>query len=270
MQIIKYKVKNAQLNIIASFIWHLTSNTAISDGRLLPVTNTDLIINPSTPIIYRFIDGQEEMAPPVHIRYVRQKPQIINQAAELNVWGVSLRPFGAYPLLRANMHALEGCIINLQQLNTAFCATLLNALPQISRDDEGADLIENALADWLGGSTSMNTAEIQLVQDFMKQIDDQKIAEYCRYNDIGIKRLERLIKKYTGLSPKQLQQIERFQRAGNDIIYNTTPPSLADVAYSHNYYDQMHLTREFKDFSGITPFSFLNQHDSIKGKINNP
>lgn len=268
MQITKYTINNPRLSMIAAFIWHLTSEKAISDSRLLPVINTDLIINLSAPITYRFIEGQDEQAPPVHIRYVKQKPQIINQAAEINVWGVSLYPFGAYPLLRTNMSTLEGCVINLQQVNPFFSTTIINGLLQIRESCEGPAIVEDALLDWIGNGINMD--EIRLAHEFMRHINGLKIGEYCRNSRIGIKRLERLIKKYTGLSPKQLHQVGRFQRAGNDIIYNPLPPSLADLAYSHDYYDQMHLTKDFKEYAGITPFLFLNQHDSIKEKMIEP
>lgn len=268
MQITKFKINNSKLSMIAAFVWHLTSETAISDSRLLPVINTDLIINLSAPITYRFIEGQDEQASRVHIRYIKQKPQIINQAAEINVWGVSLYPFSAYLLLRTNMSTLEGCVINLQQFNPFFCTTIINGLLQIRESSEGPALIEDALLNWIGND--INIDEIRQVHDFMRNINGLKIGEYCRDSKIGIKRLERLIKKYTGLSPKQLHQVGRFQRAGNDIIYSSVSPSLAALAYSHDYYDQMHMTKDFKEYAGITPFLFLNQHDCMKEKIIEP
>jgi len=89
------------------------------------------------------------------------------------------------------------------------------------------------------------------------------IAPRVNLNGIGIKKLERLIKKYTGLTPKQLQRIARFQKAGNEMLYNDNAPSIADIAYSFEYADQMHLTKTFQEYSSVTPFLFLKAHDSI-------
>ena len=63
MQITKFTINNPKLSMIATFVWHLTSETAISDRRPLPVISTDLIINLSAPFTYRFIEGQDEQAP---------------------------------------------------------------------------------------------------------------------------------------------------------------------------------------------------------------
>jgi len=198
--------------------------------------------------------------------YVKLKPQIINQKAKINVWGVSLYPFGVYPLLRTNMSILEGCIINLQQVNSFFSTTIINRLLQISESSEGPVIIEDALLNWIGNSINMD--EIQLIGNFIRHINGLKVGEYCSDNRICVRRLERLMKKYTGLSPKQLYQISRFQRASNDIIYNSVPNSLVDIAYSHDYYDQMHLTKDFKKYAGSTPFVFLNKNDSVKKRLN--
>ena len=268
MLVTKYAINNPKLNILAAFIWHLTSESDIIEGRLLPVINTDFIINLSSPINYRFLDGENEEAPQVHIRYIRRKPQIINQDGKVDVWGVSLNPWGVYPILRKNMSLFEGSIIDLYQINPSFCTSVSNKLLKIGDSSEGPAVIEKALLDWIGDS--IDQGEIQQVNDFIQSAEGLKIEKYCQNKGIGIKRLERLIKKYTGLSPKQIHQIGRFQKAGNDIIYNSLEHSLADLAYSHDYFDQMHMTRDFREYAGITPFLFLNQHDSIKEKIIKP
>jgi AraC-like DNA-binding protein len=265
MLVTKYDINNSKLSLMAAFIWHLTSEADIAEGRLLPVVNTDLIINLSAPITYRFFEGENEQAPRVHIRYVKRKPQIINQAAKIDVWGVSLNPCGVYPILRKNLSLFKESIIDLKQINSSFCTNVLNGLRNINESCEGPAVIEEALMDWIGDGINMN--EIRQVNDFIRNDEGYKIGDYCRNKGIGIKSLERLIKKYTGFTPKQLHLVARFQRAGNDIIYGSEPPSLAELAYSHDYFDQTHMTREFKEYAGTTPFSFLSVHDSIKEKM---
>lgn len=265
MLVTKYDINNPRLNSLAAFIWHLTSESDITEGRLLPVINTDLIINLSAPITYRFVEGENEQAPRVHVRYVKRKPQIINQAAKIDVWGVSLNPCGVYQILRKNLSLLKEGIIDFSQINPSFSTTILNRLMNMNDCCDGPAVIEEALLDWIG--YEINSNEIRQVNDFIRNDEEIKIGDYCKNRGIGIKSLERLIKKYTGFTPKQLRQVGRFQRAGNNILYCSAPPSLAELAYSHDYSDQMHMTREFKEYAGTTPFLFLNLHDSIKEKI---
>lgn len=55
-----------------------------------------------------------------------------------------------------------------------------------------------------------------------------------------------------GLPPKQYQRLLRFQRAVRAMRV-PTPASLAAIAARCGYADQPHLSRDFKEFSGLTP-----------------
>lgn len=266
MQIIRYPIRNSKLNTVAEFIWHLTSDTAESiDNKLLPVVNTDLIINLSTPIYYRFTGDTEVQAASVHIRHVKKRPQMIRQSGSINVWGVSLYPYGVYPFLRVDMNKQEGQIIDLQRYNPHFAISVLNGLSQIAKSPDGSHIIEDALGKWIGND--INLDEIDTLRSFTQNMSSVKIGIYCDQQGIGIKQLERLVKKYLGITPKQLQQIRRFQTVSNQLIYNSSIATLAELAYSHNYFDQTHFIKDFKEYTHATPSAFLAGHDSVKEKV---
>ena len=57
---------------------------------------------------------------------------------------------------------------------------------------------------------------------------------------------------HVGLAPKQYQRLLRFQNALRSMRVDSPPP-LAVIAARCGYADQAHLTRDFKEFSGLTP-----------------
>ncbi len=77
-------------------------------------------------------------------------------------------------------------------------------------------------------------------------------------NHIGYshKHSIRLIKQYSGLSPKEIKNIYRFDKALKKISV-IEPQSWAEFAYENNYADQSHFIRDFKRYSGYTPCEFL-------------
>lgn len=264
MKITKYDIHSPVLQKVAEFIWHITCDENISADRLLPVVNTDLIINISKPIYYTSVDGEKIKAPAQHIRNIKLQPQSIDQEA-CDVWGVSLHPYGAYSLLGGNMSDHSERIIDLQKCNPPLSTALSESMQEGFDECSGAVRIDRVLSQHIMMPIREN--DYKTMNHFLLTMLQYKIGEYCEKNDIHIKQLERLCKKYTGLSPKQLQRIARFQKASNEMLYQDKVPAIADVAYFYEYADQMHLTKTFQKYTGVSPFQFLNNHNSIKEKL---
>jgi AraC-like DNA-binding protein len=66
------------------------------------------------------------------------------------------------------------------------------------------------------------------------------------------RRLVPAFRDAVGLAPKRYARIVRFQRSLR-VMRSATPPPLATIAATHGYADQAHLSREFREFSGLTP-----------------
>lgn len=65
-----------------------------------------------------------------------------------------------------------------------------------------------------------------------------------------------LIKNYSGLSPKEIKQVYRFDNTLKKIT-TISSQSLAGFAYENNYADQSHFIRDFKRHTGYTPKEYL-------------
>jgi AraC-like DNA-binding protein len=61
-----------------------------------------------------------------------------------------------------------------------------------------------------------------------------------------------LFRAAVGLTPKHYYRVKRFTAALQSLASNGGM-NLANLAASLGYSDQSHLTREFRDFAGITP-----------------
>lgn len=70
---------------------------------------------------------------------------------------------------------------------------------------------------------------------------------------------QRKIKKYTGLSPKQVEQAMRVEHA-IDLLSRYT--KLSVVASQAGFSDQAHMTRDFRKFVGLTPNEIVTYFDN--------
>lgn len=67
------------------------------------------------------------------------------------------------------------------------------------------------------------------------------------------RQLERLFEEQLGLTPKQFADLTRFLNAQRLLEAASPGSSLAQLALDAGYYDQAHLNRHFKRFTGKTP-----------------
>jgi AraC-like DNA-binding protein len=116
-----------------------------------------------------------------------------------------------------------------------------------NEDVEGEQLLE-PLGDfrrWIDASLrkDFSTHFFQL----MAQTETREALPYSERHE------RRLYRDLTGLSPTQFRRIVRFQNALQRI-------HAQGILNWDEYYDQAHFTREFKEFTGLTPAAFLNRY----------
>jgi AraC-like DNA-binding protein len=85
---------------------------------------------------------------------------------------------------------------------------------------------------------------------------------------ISSRQLERRFKSRVGLLPKLFCRMQRFQRVFQEI--DEDRPNWVEAAMSCGYYDQAHLIRDFRDFSGKTPDILMAGSDLARHFVSNP
>jgi AraC-like DNA-binding protein len=84
-----------------------------------------------------------------------------------------------------------------------------------------------------------------------------RIADLAIQAGVTTRQFERKSLDYMGMSPKMLVRVARFQRALR--MKSPNSGSWAEVAHRLDYFDQMHMIRDFKEFAGEAPVRALGQ-----------
>lgn len=79
------------------------------------------------------------------------------------------------------------------------------------------------------------------------------LAEETGYSECYIRRI---FGKIHGISPKVFEKFVRFQNTLN--LMGKEKIGLEELAAECGYYDQSHMIKDFKNFSGVTPEAYLN------------
>ena len=152
----------------------------------------------------------------------------------------------------------------------------IDACELTDRNIDINDLIKTEINNQLLNANTL-TGQIELISGFLlKQAAQRNTAdEKAKHASILIQKgnslksvqshfnisertLERIFKQHIGIAPKLFARICRFQAALNDLR-SCDYGNLTDLTYKHDYFDQSHLIRDFKAFSGTTPKHFLLQ-----------
>lgn len=87
---------------------------------------------------------------------------------------------------------------------------------------------------------------------------DTDVQFYAHNLHLTERQLQRRFKQHVGISLKKYQRILSFEQVLREL-QETEYGSLTDLAYRRGYYDQAHFNRDFKEFSGITPYQFVKE-----------
>ena len=100
-------------------------------------------------------------------------------------------------------------------------------------------------------------------------IDINTLADYAC---MSMRNFERTFINETGMTPKQLCCISRFNHA-LELKLKYPAMNWTSIAYQSGYFDQMHLIKDFKRFCGVAPSSLLKHVPLLKeeyiSRINN-
>jgi AraC-like DNA-binding protein len=88
-----------------------------------------------------------------------------------------------------------------------------------------------------------------------------RVADVQRDTGYSPRHFVALFRKAVGLTPKHYYRIKRFMAVLQDLA-SSDPEDLADLATSAGYSDQAHLTREFREFAGVTPTQYRPRDSS--------
>lgn len=164
----------------------------------------------------------------------------------ISAFGISFTPHGARCFARFPQHETVDRILPLDDLfpRDRWLEQIANAPDTAAR----IDIANRLLLSQFHRPDPRLTAAITFLRD-----DPQStIDSLAVHAGISRRQLERWFDSHTGLSPKTLHRIFRFQRA---LKLRDAEPAATwtTIAADSGYYDQSHLIADFRDFSGAAP-----------------
>jgi AraC-like DNA-binding protein len=121
-------------------------------------------------------------------------------------------------------------------------------------------LLETALLETMNGAASRRLALHPSVEHGLRAFRHmphvQSVIDVSADAGVSRRRFSELFREQIGMTPKLYCRLLRFRDVVRRIVAGA-PVDWADVALAGGYCDQAHLSHEFRDFSGMSPSSYL-------------
>ncbi len=225
---------------------------------ILPDGAVEIIINLGDPQTLCALDDPKKRTVFRHswISGERTEPLLIDETGYVDLVGVRLRAGGGWPFLGIPMCEFFAQVIELRDVLGPGISELRDRLGEETTDKGRFDILEHWLQDRQGASpTPAVNYALRTIQEGAGLARIGRLTE-----EIGIshKHLLREFDRCVGLSPKMFSRLCAFQRV-IQTVGQRLEVEWAETAMQCGYYDQAHLIREFRVFSGLTPGSYLSK-----------
>lgn len=199
-------------------------------------------------------DGKSETISPLIISGMRKSYRRFSYSENTSNILILFTETGAFSLLGKTIFELFGKMESLANFTKSFLVSeLQKQIISAQNNQERIELIENYLI-----ANIKKTKSDDLILDAISEIHTtgglKKITDLSRQFNISPDAFEKRFRNLVGSSPKQFSTIVKMKSIVENQKMNI---SLTELAHKHEFYDQAHFTKQFKDFSGKTPKDFF-------------
>ncbi|TKC05878.1 helix-turn-helix domain-containing protein [Pedobacter frigoris] len=233
--------------------WMMESDDPFSRvEKIIPDGFTELIFNYGS--VYRAnIKGLWYTQTPNLLAGQISRHFYLENTADTASFAIKLKPAALTQLFGLNMQLYIDQIVDLDTFSHPELAALkFKFLPF-----ENEHLLKQRLDEhflMLSQSATENPLE-----EVLKLIFDSNgmatISALCEAGKMTERQMQRLFKKYVGISPKYYARIIRFNYIFQ--LIQKEDHNWADIVYQSGYYDQSHFIRNFKAFTGEDPSDYF-------------
>ncbi len=190
----------------------------------------------------------------VHVSGPSVRPKRLRLEGEFAHLTVTFRRGAASELLDVPAGVVGDQCVSLGELWGADVAPLADQVLASSTDAQCNAIVQRILAARLTGRRASERRHATRAQ--------QALARGCTVRDtaerLGIsgRRLQQIFEAEVGLSPRQVRRLARIHACLRTLRENPWPRWSA-FALEHGFYDQAHLSNEFRTLVGLAPTEFV-------------
>jgi AraC-like DNA-binding protein len=222
----------------------------------LPTGSVDLTFNLASDDLWVFADAADRVGMKFDgavVHGAQSRYFVLDARRDIHVVGVHFRPGGGAALLGVGAQELTDRHVALSDIWGARAHTLRRQLLAAPTPAARFDVVELEFRIRLQSQrTRVHPAISFALRGMQTAPTDSRIAELQSTTGYSSRHFTTLFTNAVGLTPKLYSRVNRL-RSVVERVARGGEVAWADLASEYGYYDQSHLTRDFREFSGVTP-----------------
>lgn len=191
----------------------------------------------------------------------------VDATGRSNCLQVNLTPLGAWRLLGVPLRELTNRSVPLEALLGAAVPRLASQLAEAPTWEARFAHLERALLARLARAREVPALVAGAWRLLQQGRDGVEVAEMAVALRCSRRHLSAQVHEHLGLPPKRLGRVVRFHRLVSALRREQAGGSLGRMAHASGYYDHAHLDRDFRDFAGLSPSTYLALHHPTFGTV---
>lgn len=200
--------------------------------------------------------GGVQEQPAAIVAGVMDRAVALSPADSFETIGVRLMPYGLARLSAHPLDAIGRQLASAEAVLSPAVTRLLSTVGQADSLEDAVRILRHGLSEVFARAQPPPASVIAAVRRIRHTAGAIQMDRLARETGVTGRALERFFDLWVGLSPKRYARIVRFHRAVAALVSAPDLPGAA-VAVEYGYYDQAHLTRDFKAFTGSAPRALL-------------
>lgn len=227
----------------------------------MPVGNPKLIFHRKRPFD---INGVANVKLKASIIGPYDKAIRINTSEDLEMITVFLMPYAAKMITGIPCYEFSNDNVDLEDLESVEFKELKARILEAETTESCIGMIEDFIIRQLTKTQdSPYLNPLMKVFNLMANNPEVRIIELASAACLSERQFRRVFIDNVGMKPKQIQRIQRFHLATNEII-KSIPTNIDRVLYKYGYTDHSHFNREFHEIVNISPTEYIAFLESIR------
>jgi AraC-like DNA-binding protein len=223
--------------------------TIVPDGR------SELILNLRQPFQSQK-GGEWDSQPDCFLVGQITGPLLVRPNGPATIIGVRFRPHGASQLLGIPIDKITNSAVALDAISKGL-HNRFERLRELCSVSEQLAALDRILIERVGRIEGEDSLIAIAVGEFERAGGMLGVGYLADRLGLSSRQFERRFRDAVGISPKLFCRTQRFQRVFQAM--ENPQSNWVDAAVHCGYYDQAHLIRDFRQFSGATPTALLSE-----------